>query len=68
MSLSDLVTLMTQSQGNVTAAAAVAGIERQSFHRLLAKHGIRAQTFRPKGGTSSVARRALDSLARSRTV
>ena len=62
MSPSDLHALMTQSQGNVTQAAERAGIERQSFHRLLAKHGIRAQTFRPKGGTSSIAQRALAQL------
>ncbi len=57
----DLVALMTACSGNVTEAAERAGIERQSFHRLLAKHNIRAQPFRRRGG-SSIAQRALARL------
>jgi len=34
------------TRGNVTAAAQAAGIERQSFQRLMKKHGIRSQDFR----------------------
>jgi DNA-binding NtrC family response regulator len=34
------------SKGNVTAAAQTAGIERQSFQRLMKKYGIRSQEFR----------------------
>ncbi|HRU04189.1 MAG TPA: sigma-54 dependent transcriptional regulator [Candidatus Brocadiia bacterium] len=38
--------LLAKTQGNVTAAAELAGIERESFHRLLRKLGLRASDFR----------------------
>ena len=37
-----LVALLTEFQGNVTRAAARAGIERESLHRLLKRYGIRS--------------------------
>jgi DNA-binding NtrC family response regulator len=36
-------------QGNVVAAANRAGIERESFYRLLRKYGVRADEFRGRG-------------------
>lgn len=57
-----LVELMEQSHGNVTQAAERAGIERQSVHRLLAKHGLKSRDFRPRGGSSRIAMRALRRL------
>ena len=41
-----LVALMTEVAGNVTQAAERAGIERETFHRLLKRHGVRAEDFR----------------------
>ncbi|KIG16565.1 two component, sigma54 specific, transcriptional regulator, Fis family protein [Enhygromyxa salina] len=38
--------VLSAAQGNVTAAAARAGIERESFYRLLRKYGVRADNFR----------------------
>lgn len=43
-----LVALLREVQGNVTAAAERAGIERESFHRLMKRHGVRAEDFRGK--------------------
>jgi len=43
-----LVALLTEFHGNVTKAAARAGVERESLHRLLKKHGLRSDEF--KGG------------------
>ena len=43
-----LVALLTEFHGNVTKAAARAGVERESLHRLLKKHGLRSDDF--KGG------------------
>lgn len=43
-----LVTLMRDVGGNVTQAAERAGIERESMHRLLKKHGVRSDDFKPK--------------------
>jgi DNA-binding NtrC family response regulator len=45
-----LVALMKDLGGNVTQAAERAGIERESMHRLLKKHGVRSEDFKPKGG------------------
>ncbi len=42
----DLSALMREFKGNVTKAAARAGMERESLHRLLKKHGIRSDDFR----------------------
>lgn len=44
-----LVQLLTDAQGNVTHAAEKAGVERESLHRLLKRHGLRAEDYRPKG-------------------
>jgi len=33
--------LLERHAGNISAAAKVAGIDRKTFHRLVAKHGIR---------------------------
>ena len=41
-----LVALLTEFQGNVTRAAARAGIERESLHRLLKRHGLRSDDFK----------------------
>ena len=43
-----LVALMKDIGGNVTQAAERAGIERESMHRLLKKHGVRSEDFKPK--------------------
>ncbi len=45
-----LRSLLEAEQGNVVAAAARAGIERESFYRLLRKYGVRADEFRARGG------------------
>ena len=41
-----LVTLMRDLSGNVTRAAARAGMERESLHRLLKRYGIRSDDFK----------------------
>jgi two-component system response regulator AtoC len=41
-----LVALMRELGGNVTKAAERAGMERESLHRLLKRHGIRSDDFR----------------------
>ncbi len=41
-----LAAVLQAEQGNVAAAAARAGIERESFYRLLRKYGVRAGEFR----------------------
>jgi len=38
--------LMTEFQGNVTQAARKAGVERETLHRLLARFGLSADSFR----------------------
>jgi DNA-binding NtrC family response regulator len=43
-----VVALMKDTGGNVTHAAERAGIERESLHRLLKKHGVRSEDFKPK--------------------
>jgi two-component system response regulator AtoC len=45
-----LVALLREFQGNVTKAAARAGMERESLHRLLKKHGLRSEDFKRGGG------------------
>ena len=45
-----LIALMEAFGGNVTKAAEQAGVERESLHRLLKKHGLRADRFRVDGG------------------
>ena len=41
-----LVALLRTFQGNITAAAERAGIERESLHRLLKKHSIDPGPYR----------------------
>jgi DNA-binding NtrC family response regulator len=41
-----LVALLTEFGGNVTRAAERAGLERESLHRLLRKHGLRSDDFK----------------------
>ena len=41
-----LVALMKDLAGNVTQAADRAGVERESMHRLLKRHGIRSEDFK----------------------
>jgi two-component system response regulator AtoC len=41
-----LVALLTEFRGNVTRAAARAGMERESLHRLLKRHGLRSEDFK----------------------
>ena len=43
-----LTTLLTFCEGNVTRAADLAGVERESLHRLMRRYGIRAEDFRPR--------------------
>lgn len=43
-----LAQLLEETHGNVTLAAEKAGIERESLHRLLKRHGLRAEDYRPK--------------------
>jgi DNA-binding NtrC family response regulator len=41
-----LAALLTTFAGNVSRAAERAGLERESLHRLLRRHGIQAESFR----------------------
>jgi two-component system response regulator AtoC len=41
-----LVALLAEFGGNVTRAAERAGLERESLHRLLRKHGIKSDDFK----------------------
>ena len=43
-----LVNLLLETGGNVTLAAEKAGIERESLHRLLRRHGVKSEDYRPK--------------------
>jgi DNA-binding NtrC family response regulator len=42
-----LVNLLRSAAGNVTRAATEAGVERETLHRLVKKHGIDPSRFRP---------------------
>ncbi len=44
-----LEAVLDRFQGNVTAAAQHAGIERESFHRLMRRHGLQARRVRSDG-------------------
>jgi DNA-binding NtrC family response regulator len=44
-----LVALMREFKGNVTKASERAGMERETLHRLLKKHGVRSYDFREDG-------------------
>jgi len=41
-----LVALLTEFRGNVSRAATRAGLERESLHRLLKRHGLRSDDFK----------------------
>ena len=41
-----LTRLMQQHQGNVSRAAPEAGVERETLHRLLRRHGVDSAQFR----------------------
>ncbi|MFN7134783.1 MAG: helix-turn-helix domain-containing protein, partial [Myxococcales bacterium] len=41
-----LIALMKEFSGNVTRAAERAGVERESLHRLLKRHGLRSDDFK----------------------
>jgi DNA-binding NtrC family response regulator len=43
-----VVALLRELQGNVTQASERAGIERESFHRLMKRNGIRAEDYRTR--------------------
>jgi two-component system response regulator AtoC len=43
-----LVALLRRLDGNVTQAADHAGLERESLHRLLKRHGVKSEDFKPK--------------------
>ncbi len=47
-----LRSVLAAAQGNVVAAANRAGIERESFYRLLRKYGVRADEFRGRSGSA----------------
>ncbi len=44
-----LVDLLDACEGNVTRAAEKAGLQRESLHRLLKRHGLRSEQFKPDG-------------------
>ncbi|MEI8254096.1 MAG: sigma-54 dependent transcriptional regulator [Deltaproteobacteria bacterium] len=48
-----LEALLTKHRGNVTNAAAQAGMERESIHRLLRRHDVRADAYRDNAESSS---------------
>lgn len=43
-----LVSLLSRSFGNVTSAAREAKIDRSNFLRLMRRHGLRSEAFRPE--------------------
>jgi DNA-binding NtrC family response regulator len=45
--VSYLRTLLEHAGGNISRAAARAGLQRTALHRLLLRHGIKAEDFRP---------------------
>ena len=57
-----LIRILEECRGNVTLASRKAGVERQSMHRLIKRHGLNARDFRPGGGGSLIARIALREL------
>jgi DNA-binding NtrC family response regulator len=42
-----LRTLLQQTGGNISRAATVAGLQRTALHRLLQRHGLKAEDYRP---------------------
>ena len=53
-----LVNTLTRHDGNVSAAAREAKLDRSNFLRLLRRHGVKAQDFRKVGGEEETARAA----------
>jgi len=49
--------VLTRYGGNVTAAALHAGVERESFHRLIRRHDVRAERFREEAAAEPVGAR-----------
>jgi DNA-binding NtrC family response regulator len=47
-----LKALLEQTQGNISRAAALAGLQRTALHRLLLRHGLNAESFRPASSAS----------------
>ena len=44
--------LLTQSQGNVTQAARLCGLERQALQQVMRRYGIKAEPFRNRDGAT----------------
>jgi DNA-binding NtrC family response regulator len=44
-----LTSLLKQTDGNISKAAALAGLQRTALHRLLQRHGLRAEDYRQSG-------------------
>jgi len=44
--------LLTTSEGNVTQAARLCGLERQALQQIMRRYGIKAEPFRKSGGQS----------------
>jgi two-component system response regulator AtoC len=45
-----IAALLRLCDGNVTRAADLAGLERESLHRLMRRYGIRSELFKPSRG------------------
>ena len=66
-----LLGLMRSHAGNVSEAARAAAIERESLHRLLRRHDLDAELFRPHDSTAApsltASTRSDDAIVASRT-
>lgn len=52
---------LSESQGNITRAAMAARVPRRTFQRLIAKHGISVEMFKPGAGENSTSPDSSDS-------